>query len=135
MEFDIKLIFNRIKIAKGFKRDAELARFLQITPQNLSNCIIRNTVDWKNLLSNCVDISVDWLLTGKGEMFRNSSENIPNNLKSHTISQDNCDDLIKYLLKRIKDLEEEVFELKKEEIGSDDVWVATPVSYKKTGTM
>lgn len=76
-----------------------------------------------------------WLITGEGKMIRNSSENSPNKSNSHLLSGDNCDELIKYLLKRIKDLEEEVFELKKEEIGSDDVRAATPGSYKKTGTM
>jgi hypothetical protein len=134
MEFDIKLIFNRIKIAKGFKRDAELARFLQITPQNLSNCIIRNTVDWKNLLSNCVDISVDWLLTGKGEMFRNSSENATEEKEKPTKTTQFYEEINSYLLKRVKELEEELSDLK-DHHDSDDAQDVDRGSCKKTGTM
>jgi hypothetical protein len=76
---------------------------------------------------------IKWLVTGEGQMYRNSSQKVPNKTTSHTISSENCDDLIKYLLKRIKDLEEEVDEQKKVEIGSDDVRAANPGSYKKTG--
>ena len=76
-----------------------------------------------------------WLITGEGKMIRNSSENIPNNLKSHTISQDNCDELIKYLLKRIKDLEEETDRLKKSNDDSNDVSDVDLGSSRKTGTM
>lgn len=134
MNFDIKLIFNKIKLAKGLKKDVELAHFLKITPQNLSNCIIRNTVDWKNLLSNCEDISIDWLLTGEGKMFRNSSENSTEETEKTTKTTQYYEEINSYLLKRVKELEEELSDLK-DHHDSDDVEGVDRGSYKKTGSM
>lgn len=132
MEFDIKLIFNRIKIAKGLKKDIELAQLLQITPQNLSNCMIRNSVDWKNLLSKCESISFDWLLTGEGQMFRNSSGNSDKDTEKSTKSIQYYEEMNLYLLKRVKELEEELIHFKGTQ-DSDDVQDVDRGSYKKTG--
>lgn len=132
MEFDIKLIFNRIKIAKGLKKDIELAQLLQITPQNLSNCMIRNSVDWKNLLSKCESISFDWLLTGEGKMFRNSSEIFEDETKKSTKSVQYYEEMNLYLLKRVKDLEEELSHFKGTQ-DSDDAQDVDHGSYRKTG--
>lgn len=134
MNFDIKLIFSKIKLAKGLKKDVELAHFLNITPQNLSNCVIRNTVDWKNLLSNCEDISIDWLLTGEGKMFRNSSENSPELIEKTTKTTQYYEEMNSYLLKRVKELEEELSDLK-DHHDSDDAQDVDRGSCKKTGTM
>jgi hypothetical protein len=132
---DSRLIYKRIKLAYGIKTDTKLAEFMGVKQSTIATNYSRNSVNWEDIISKCDNLSLDWLMTGFGEMFRNSSENIPNNLKSHTISQDNCDELIKYLLKRIKDLEEETDRLKKSNDDSNDVSDVDLGSSRKTGTM
>jgi hypothetical protein len=51
--------------------DSDLARFLEIKPQTLSSWYSRNTFDIDILYSKCVGINADFLLTGKGEIFKN----------------------------------------------------------------
>lgn len=70
MRDDTNLILNRIKKAKNIEKDAELARFLGITSGLLANWKARNTYNLEILLEKCSDISLDWLLLGKGEMLR-----------------------------------------------------------------
>ncbi|MDR0207055.1 MAG: helix-turn-helix domain containing protein [Bacteroidales bacterium] len=78
MESDKTLILNRIKQVMGLKTDKELAQFLEITPQTLSNNIKRNSIDLENVLSKCELINLNWLFTGSGEMFRNINKNAIN---------------------------------------------------------
>ena len=70
MRNNTNLILNRIKKAKNIEKDAELARFLGITSGLLANWKARNTYNLEILLEKCSDISLDWLLLGKGEMLR-----------------------------------------------------------------
>lgn len=95
MKNDKTLILNRIKLVMGFKTDKELAKFLDITPQALSNSIKRNSIDLENVLSKCELINLNWLFTGNGEMFRNlnnsinGDKNIQNNIQTgHNSSVD-----------------------------------------------
>ena len=74
------LILNRIKDYKNFKSDKELADFLDISTQNLSNWKTRNTLDYDIIITKCLDIDLTWLLTGKGEMIlKNENEIIEKN--------------------------------------------------------
>ncbi len=68
IKMDKSLIINRIKSHYNFN-NAELARFLGIKPQVLSNWISRNTIDYDLIYTKCLGISGDWLLSGSGEMF------------------------------------------------------------------
>jgi hypothetical protein len=70
-----ELVYSRIKYYYDLKTDTELATFLGITSQAISNSVNRNTPNWNNIITKCEDLSVDWLLTGKGEVLRNSSKN------------------------------------------------------------
>lgn len=74
MNIDKSLILNKLKNYYSFKMDSEFARFLGIKPQTLATWHTRKTFDIDILYSKCVDISPDYLLTGKGEMLRNSEE-------------------------------------------------------------
>ena len=69
-----ELVYRRIKQYYDLKTDTELAAFLGVTSQAISNSVNRNTPNWNNIITKCEDLSVDWLLTGKGEMLRNSSK-------------------------------------------------------------
>lgn len=68
------LILNDIRFHYKFKNNAEFARFLEITPQNLSNWYKRNTFDIEKIYTKCEGINPAWLLTGKGSMFLNAAE-------------------------------------------------------------
>lgn len=71
------LILNRIKIAYSLKNDAELARFLEIQRNTLSNWYSRNTIDYDKVFLKCELLNFDWLLTGNGEMLKKSSSSQP----------------------------------------------------------
>lgn len=67
---DNSLILNTIKSHYKFKNDAEFARFLEIKANTLSNWYSRNTIDYNKIITKCVEIDANWLLTGKGEMLK-----------------------------------------------------------------
>lgn len=51
---------------------ANFAAMIGIKPQLLSNWLKRNTFDAEQLYQGCKGISADWLLSGKGDMTRNT---------------------------------------------------------------
>ena len=75
------LILNRIKLAYSLKNDAELARFLEIQRNTLSNWYSRNTIDYDKVFLKCESLNFDWLLTGQGEMLKEDN-NLPMASKS-----------------------------------------------------
>lgn len=68
------LILDRIKEAYSLKSNAKLAAFLGIPPTTLSSWYSRNSFDLDLIYGKCVDIDLNWLLTGEGSMFRKESE-------------------------------------------------------------
>ena len=82
---DKSLILNQIKCEFGIKTNAEFARVLGISPQNLSNWYKRNTFDENLILRKFTNVDEHWLLTGEGEMLKSdrvtsapaSNKNIP----------------------------------------------------------
>lgn len=67
---DKSLILNEIKKYFGYKKDADFARYLGISPQTLSSWYSRNTFDIELLYAKCRDIEAHYLLTGEGPMLR-----------------------------------------------------------------
>lgn len=63
-------VILRLKKALNISTDIELANYLGISKSTLSNWKARNTLDLPLLFSLCEQISIDWLLTGKGEMLK-----------------------------------------------------------------
>lgn len=70
---DKSLILNEIKSHLKYTKDAELAEFLGIKPNTLSNWKTRNTLDYDLIITKCEFVNGDWLLTGKGEMLRENA--------------------------------------------------------------
>lgn len=68
-------IASRMKDIGELKNDAHLAKTLGITPQALSNYKKRKTISGDLILkfSKIYGISIDWLLTGEGEMLKSAS--------------------------------------------------------------
>lgn len=61
-------VLNRIKEHFALKSNAKLAAFLGIAPTTLSSWYSRDTFDLDIIYSKCVDLNLDWLLTGRGTM-------------------------------------------------------------------
>lgn len=53
---------------------SEFARMIGISPQAISTWISRNTFDLDVIYSKCVNISPEWLLTGKGPMLKPATQ-------------------------------------------------------------
>jgi phage repressor protein C with HTH and peptisase S24 domain len=68
-------ILDRVRVGLDIKNDSTLAQFLGISPTTLSNWRSRNSIDYDLVFSKCEYLNLNWLLTGKGEMFE--SENKP----------------------------------------------------------
>ena len=75
--FSSQEVILRLKKALNISTDIELATYLGISKSTLSNWKARNTLDLPLLFSLCEQISIDWLLTGKGEMLKNSTPKSP----------------------------------------------------------
>ena len=61
-KFDIELIYNKIKLHYGLKNYSELANFLGVKPQAISNSLERNQINWNNIITKCESMSIDELL-------------------------------------------------------------------------
>ena len=55
---------------------ARFASMIGVKPQLISNWIKRNTFDHEQVYAGCENLSGDFLLSGEGEIFRNSSQNV-----------------------------------------------------------
>ena len=64
------------------------------------------------IINNFSDLSLSWLITGRGEMILNSSEIEQNTVQEEKIEYGKKDIVAEYLIKRINDLEKEVEDLK-----------------------
>lgn len=75
------LILRELKKYYNFKKDVELAKHLDITPQLLSNWDSRGTFDHHKLYTKCIEINPDWILSnGQGQMLRNDYVKIEDEL-------------------------------------------------------
>lgn len=53
---------------------SEFARMIGVSPQAINTWISRDTFDIETIYSKCVNISPEWLLTGKGPMLKSERE-------------------------------------------------------------
>ncbi len=65
-------IIERLKQARGYKKDIDLARDLKVPPKKLGVWKHRNTVPLEELTTfcRCFGYDLEWALTGEGEMRR-----------------------------------------------------------------
>ncbi len=70
MEIDYKQVFERMLRAGNFKNSSEMARMLGMTPQAISNHKKRGELSAGLIIrfAQKCNISVDWLLSGSGEV-------------------------------------------------------------------
>lgn len=67
-------VLDRIKSFYKLKGNADLARFLGVAPNTITNWYGRKTFDLDTIYTKCVDVNFDWLLTGEGTMFRSEQK-------------------------------------------------------------
>ena len=79
---DTELIYSRIKLYYSLRTDAELASFLGITASALSNSIVRNSLNWNNIITKCEDINLNWLYSGNDVNITN--QNVHDFTHTHT---------------------------------------------------
>ena len=112
---DKRSVLDRIKQHYELKGNADLARFLGIAPNTITNWYNRETFDIDRIYTNCVDVDIDWLLTGKdkGEITQNATDSDP----KAAIQQPEIpiDSSIFYMLYKDKNTEIEKKEAKIEE--------------------
>ncbi len=66
---DVHKILTRVKLVLNLKTDAELAKTLEVKPTTISAWKRRENIDLTKIITLCnsMDVSMDWLLYGKGE--------------------------------------------------------------------
>ena len=88
---DKSLILNEIKKNFNIKTDAEFSRFLGINKSTLSMWRERNSFDIELLFSKCEQIDANFLLTGKGNIFREVESELPEKEKRMERIKQICD--------------------------------------------
>ena len=61
------VILGKIKQFYGFKTNKELASFLGVANNTITNWVRRNTIDYDLIFSKCKDIDVNWLLSNDNQ--------------------------------------------------------------------
>jgi hypothetical protein len=69
-------IINSIKSYLGFKKDIDFADFLGINQSTLSSWHKRGSINYELIIEKCNNINANWLLTGKGEMLKDTDSKI-----------------------------------------------------------
>lgn len=71
---DKNAVLDRVKQCYKLKGNADLARFLGVSPNTITNWYSRKSLDIDAIYTNCVECNFHWLLTGKGPMLRTDGE-------------------------------------------------------------
>lgn len=66
----MKELIERIKEAYILETDAEVAEFLDLKPSTLSMQKNRESLNLKRIIEKCSDLNKNWLLEGKGTVWR-----------------------------------------------------------------
>ena len=107
---DKRLIINKLSTHYTNGNDADFARLLGITPQNLSNWKKRNSLDIELIYTKCVDLSPEWLLTGQGPMLKSEiKNNDPPDCSQYK-------EEITQLLKEVSELKSQIIRLQAEQL-------------------
>lgn len=63
-------VLDRIKRRYSLKGNTDLARFLGVAPNTITNWYNRGTFDIDAIFTKCENVNFDWLLTGNGNMVK-----------------------------------------------------------------
>lgn len=62
------VILGKIKQFYGFTTNKELASFLGVANNTITNWVRRNTIDYDLIFSKCTDVDINWLLSNEKEV-------------------------------------------------------------------
>ncbi len=71
------LILDRLKSAFNLSGNSELARFLGVAPNTITNWYNRNSIDFDIILPKCENLNLNWLFTGTGPIHKNEKQDRP----------------------------------------------------------
>lgn len=71
------MVLDRIKQYYSLKSNADLARFLGVAPNTITNWYGRKTFDLDVVYTKCVDVDFNWLLTGNDTMLQDTPSVTP----------------------------------------------------------
>ena len=72
---DKNAVLDRIKDFYSLEKRADLARFLGIAPNTLTNWYMRDTFDLDVIYTKCVNIDYNWLFSGEESVYSQSVNN------------------------------------------------------------
>jgi phage repressor protein C with HTH and peptisase S24 domain len=113
---DKSLILKRIKEYFDIGTDAEFARRLGISSQNLSNWYNRGTYDTYLILHKFTNVNEQWLLTGEGEMIKHAES--PVNAETLTIPREVWETLHNQLKEKDEQIKNLISVLSKDRAGA-----------------
>lgn len=124
---DKPAVLDRIKEHYSLKGNADLARFLGVAPNTITNWYSRSTFDIDAIYTKCEGISFDWLFTGRGEMVLKDQSLMPasqpadDSLLYNMYKEEKAEN--KALIKEIGALEQQVKTLEKqlEDLGFGEI--------------
>ncbi|WP_302605976.1 helix-turn-helix domain-containing protein [uncultured Alistipes sp.] len=58
------VILDKIKSHYSLRSNVELAEFLGVSPQVVSNWYSRNTINFQRVIDRCSDMDLNWLFSG-----------------------------------------------------------------------
>lgn len=69
-------ILNRIMSHYGLRNKTELASFLGVSPQTVSNWYSRNSIDYDLVFEKCAGLDFNWLVTGNASVYGHRIGNV-----------------------------------------------------------
>ncbi|MFC2264403.1 MAG: helix-turn-helix domain-containing protein [Prevotella conceptionensis] len=81
------VILGKIKQFYGFKTNKELASFLGVANNTITNWVRRNTIDYDLIFSKCKDIDVNWLLSNDNQEINQKINILDVDIKGQSASE------------------------------------------------
>lgn len=113
-----KLILKKIMNHLNIHKDYLFADFLGIGQSTLSNWYKRDIIDYELIISKCDFLDANWLLTGEGEMLKNSAQDSAIVNESET-PYTNTSDKLDEARERIITLQEKLIEARDRFLEAD----------------
>jgi len=81
------VILGKIKQFYGFKTNKELASFLGVANNTITNWVRRNTIDYDLIFSKCKDIDINWLLSNDNQEINQKINILDVDIKGQSASE------------------------------------------------
>ncbi len=96
-----KMIISELMDYKKIKTKRQLAAFLEVSEQNLADWIRRNSPNIKIICNKLPEIDANWLITGEGEMLKQTTKTGGNAQGEGAMNHSNSNIIIEKFLDEI----------------------------------